>query len=148
MERSSQLGGRHSSTWIWQLIQFSKDWEGPNTNDGFPYIWYVPCLIFIYNVLPKSFSEPYLCIPYFMSIFTALYMFCTQSYTSLFANVVCFKCDVYLILSKIIEIHETFHIKINIPNHLKSPMQIYIYLIFHTYSIDSSIYFFTFIWIQ
>ena len=24
-----------------------KDWEGPNTIDGFPYVWYVPCLIFV-----------------------------------------------------------------------------------------------------
>ena len=30
-----------------ELIEFLKDWEGPNTNDGFPYVWYVPCQIFL-----------------------------------------------------------------------------------------------------
>ena len=81
-----------------ELIEFLKDWEGPNTNDGSPYVWHVPCLIFLcilcITFLHMSCSESFLCIPYFMYISTALYIFCTQSYTSLLANVVCFKYDV------------------------------------------------------
>ena len=30
-----------------ELIEFLKDCEGPNTNDGFPYVWHVPCLTFL-----------------------------------------------------------------------------------------------------
>ena len=59
-----------------ELIEFLKDWEDPNTNDGFPYVWQVPCLIFLcilrITFLHMSFSDSFLCIPYFMYISTAL----------------------------------------------------------------------------
>ena len=59
-----------------ELIESLKDWEGPNTNDGFPYVWHVPCLIFLcilrITFLHMSCSESFLCIPYFMYISTAL----------------------------------------------------------------------------
>ena len=59
-----------------ELIEFLKDWEGPNTNDGFPYVWHVPCLIFLcilrITFLHMSCSESFLCIQYFMYISTAL----------------------------------------------------------------------------
>ena len=51
-----------------ELIEFLKDWEGPNTNDGFPYVWHVPCPIFLcilrITFLHMSCSESFLCIPY------------------------------------------------------------------------------------
>ena len=51
-----------------ELIEFKKTCECPNTNDGFPYVWYVPCLIFV-CILRTTF---YLClilrIPYFIYI--------------------------------------------------------------------------------
>ena len=59
-----------------ELIEFLKDWEGSNTNDGFPYVWPRPCLIFLcilrITFLHMSCSESILCIPYFMYISTAL----------------------------------------------------------------------------